>query len=509
MLAGLAACDAPLPGEPGDSSCSVTAPAPPARAPSSGRNRLLYTLAVDGLPQLWMLDLDAPAPAPVRIDATGTGPGPLFPGWERELGAAWSPAGGLVAVRLASGAFGPAPLGVIDVNAPGTVRDVGLRSTSATGPFQRHDEVWSPDGARLVAAGPSGVPVLVAQADGSGVTDLALDLADPSAPKWAPDGRHLGVSSGNQLYVTPADVAAPQRAGGPISFWGTAGTQVLSSLLDGAWEVFEAELGTGDVVQVDVDFAGFPALEYMPVFSADGAWLMLPGAGPRILGRGCSEPQALAPAIAGDPRATADGRYIVFTGSSQSGRQGESSAWVAELKHGAWEARHVFTPTAVPIPAVFQSTVARTRPRAAWRIGDYFGGDTFVVTDDHLVDPATFRAEGLRVEEFVSVQTYWFSGELERFAYLTADDQPVLRVIDLTDRHAPALLGELSVAPGRVLTRAQWSSDGSALAFAAVDAIAGTGVDVHVARIRNGVLEAPQLLGTTRNDPGSAFYWEP
>lgn len=520
LVALLAACDGPGPEGPDlDLECPTEAPTPSPRAPSSGRSRLVYAVAVDEKPQLFMIDLDAATPEPVRLDAVGTAPGPLLVNWDAALEGiwsppgVWSPAGNLVAVRLASGA-----LSVIDVNAPGAIRDIGLPA-SVDAPNPEHGElgldVWSPDGDRIVTLDPVQQRVRVAQADGSGTIDLFAGLGEMHHPSWAPDGRHVGVSVAgtdrpDRLFVTPADDDAPRFAAQAIYWWGIAGAQVLNAYGNGRWRVADVESGESSEVAVDIDGFSGSARNYTPTFSLDGSWMFVPGASPHMQRWGCQETATFdsEPAWAGDAVPTSDGRYIVFTGPDPTNASDRSSAWAAKrLPDGSWHTFVVFTPTSDPIYRVQDPIVARTGSRAAWRVGSIENGD-FVVTDENLLDPAMFRAEGLRVTDLERL--YWFSPELDRIAWVVDDARQILRVKDVSDPSAATLVGELAVPSNRLIVWAAWSSDGNALAFAATDPTLGTyDIDMYVTRIENGALEPPRLLGTTGYDGRTAFQWEP
>jgi hypothetical protein len=244
---------------------------------------------------------------------------------------------------------------------------------------------------------------------------------------------------------------------------------------------------------------------YQPVFSGDGAWMLVPGAPPQLRWRGCGAPELEdAPAWGLDAHATADGRYIVFTGPDQFGRPERSSAWAAELVDGRWRARHVYTPAG--FSQVHQPVVARSRSRAAWALGDTYARDELVITGEDLLDPETFRAEGIEGD----YELYAFSPELDRFAYTVGAGRTTVRALDVSDPSAASLVGEVTISSSTPIQWAEWSSDGNALAFATADpAGGGREAAIYVTRIRNGVLEPARSLGTTLTGFEVPAQWEP
>jgi Tol biopolymer transport system component len=507
--------------------CPDTAPEPSPRAPSSERNRLIYVVAVDDLPQLWMIDLDAETPAPVRLDAVGDAPGPLRPTWDDGLNGIWSPAGDLVAVTLDQ-----FMLSVIDVNTPGTLRDLGGVGTLPLVPYGREVGIWSPQGDRLVVLDWNRGDLRVVQADGSGTIDVPgpanrVNVVNP--PTWSPDGRHFGVSVYRGEFGGPAEVSVISvEDGAQIGAttvtnsetylrWGAAGTQLINLVneftpdtTEFSWDVTDADAHIREALTVPrVERASWvlPPDGYAPVFSGDGAWMFVPGAPPRIQWRGCGEPVlADAPAWGLDARATADGRHLVFTGPDELEQPERSSAWTAELIDGQWHARRVYTPTGTSLSTVHWPRVARTRSRAAWTMGYGFPGEVFVVTGDDLRDPRTFRADGLDGDYAL----YAFAPELDRFAYTVGATRTTVRVLDVNDPSAASVLGEATISSSTPIMWMAWSSDGSALAFATADP-AGGGREsaIYVTRIRNGVVEPARFLGTTLTGFQVPAQWEP
>jgi hypothetical protein len=235
--------------------------------------------------------------------------------------------------------------------------------------------------------------------------------------------------------------------------------------------------------------------------------MFAPGAPPRIQWLGCDERELQdAPAWGLDAHATADGRYIVFTGPEQFDRPDRSSAWTAELIDGHWRARHVYSPTDASFTLVHSPVVARTRSRAAWAVGDVYPRGVFVVTGDDLRDPKTFRAEGIEGD----YELHAFSPELDRFAYTVGATRTTVRVLDVADPSAASLVGEATISSSTPIMWIAWSSDGNALAFATGDpAGGGREAAIYVTRIRNGVLEPPRSLGTTLTGFEVPAQWEP
>jgi hypothetical protein len=486
--------------------CPTDVPEPSPRPASSGRNRLVYALVGNAPddPQLWMIDLDQATPTPLRID----GRGQLIRDWGSSFQGVWSPSGDRVAVRLNSG---ESVLGVIDLANPGVIRDVGLPIAGALPTPEHHGDVWSPESDRLVAIHPVLQEVRVANLLTGGTTVVATDLGVMDAAWFSPDGRYVGItlfpeSGASEFHVTPADENAPRLVAKSTFWWGAAGSQVIGSNEEFHWQVTDVEAD----VRVENTITG-EGNQRGPVFNSDGTWMLVPGdAPPRIRWRGCGECTQLdgAPAFARDARATADPRFIVFTGPSQFVEPDETSAWVAEHIDGRWRARHVFTPGAMAIPQVSEPVVSRTGSRAAWRFGAE-GSAMFVVTRDELRDPATFRVDALR--NGFPEPSHWFSGDLERFAYLMGSGSfPTLRVLDVTDPSAATLLGELTAPAGLTIGWVAWSAGGTALAFTARDrAVSTPGARIYVTRIVDGTLEAPRFLGTTLNNEWVAFQWAP
>lgn len=521
LTAGCSGSDAP------DATCPDTAPAPSPRAPSSLRSRLIYVIAVDNLPQLWMIDLDAETPEPVRLDAVGSGPGPLAPTWDNGRHGLWSPAGDLVAVVLDQ-----FMLNVIDVNAPGTLRDLGMVGTLPLVQVGRDLDIWSPEGDRLVVFDWNRSEFRVAQADGSGTVELPgpedrVNVPDP--PTWSPDGRHIGVSVYRGEFGGPADftvislddgahIAATSVTNfGLYPRWGAAGTQLINFVGEltpddtrFSWDITDVDAHIRKQLTVPIE-EGTSYIRrpdgYEPVFSGDGAWMFAPGAPPRIHWRGCGE-QVLeeAPAWGFDAQTTADGRHFVFIGPDPSGQFERSSAWTAELVDGQWRARLVYTPTDVSFSSVHSPIVARTRSRAAWPVGDVYPRSAFVVTGDDLRDPRTFLADGLEGD----YEVYAFAPELDRFAYTVGAARTTVRVMDVNDPSAASLLGEVTISSKTPIMWTAWSADGNALAFATADpAGGGRGAAIYVTRIRNGVVEPARFLGTTLTGFAVPAQWEP
>jgi hypothetical protein len=198
----------------------------------------------------------------------------------------------------------------------------------------------------------------------------------------------------------------------------------------------------------------------------------------------------------------------VFTGAQQYDLPNRSSAWGAELVDGHWRARQVYTSMEISFPfrgdGVEHPTVARTRSRAAWSvISGAILGEVFVVTGDEMREPRRFRA----VDRHGS---YWFSPELDRFAYVVGDELKTVRIMSLLDSSAVSVLGDLTIASLQPIVWGAWSQDGTAFAFATDDPTSfANPVEIYVARIRNGVLEPAQLLGATLDGPEWAAQWEP
>ncbi len=499
------ACTAPNPL--GGGVCPDEDPAPPPRPPPGGRARVAYVTTVNDLPQLWMLDLDQPAADPVRLDAIGSGPGPLAPQWGPSLVGIWSPAGGEIAVRLGDTQFGPAALGVIDVAAPGIVRNVGAMARVSFFPwFEAGEGVWSPEGDRLVAADRTADTVWVVRTDGGGETRVASDIGDPGDVSFSPDGRFVGISASDGtggFHVTPADAEAPREIARDSYWWGPAGSQVIGYLDEQHWEI--SDVGA-DVREVVPAAAGSP-----PVFSSDGAWLLSPGPPlPELRRRGCGEPIALAdaPRFVSEAKATADGNHIVFTGVLAGGGVDSSSAWVADRVGDTWQARQLYAPS-TPMRRVDWPIVSQTGARVAWLLGGN-STDRFLVTHENVRDPAAVTAAG--IVQPVVLGTYWFSPDLRRLAYLAGTAAaPTLRVLDIRDPSAPVLLGELAGPDGRPITWVTWSRTGNAFGYY-VDEVpleAPLVGDLYVVRVADGTLETPRLVGSTRNQMQVSFHWEP
>jgi hypothetical protein len=474
-----------------------------------------------------MIDLDVETPAPVRLDAVGDAPGPLRPTWDDGRNGIWSPAGDLVAVTLDQ-----LMLSVIDVNTPGTLRDLGGVGTLPLIPYGREVGIWSPQGDRLVVLDWNRGDLRVVQADGSGTIDIPgpanrVNVVNP--PTWSPDGRHFGVSVYRGELGGPADVSVISvEDGAQIGAttvtnsetylrWGTAGTQLINLVNEltpdtaaFSWDVTDADAHIREALTVAREERGMYVRMpdgYAPVFSGDGAAMFVPGEPPRILWRGCGE-QVLedAPAWGYEAHATADGRHIVFTGPDPSQQGAPSSAWTAEQVGGQWRARHVYAPADAGFSAVSSAVVARTRSRAAWGLGDVYPRGVFVVTGDDLRDPRTFRADGLEGD----YQLHAFSPELDRFAYTVGAGRTTVRVLDVNDPSAPSLLGEATISSSTPIMWTAWSSDGSALAFATADpAGGGREAAIYVTRIRNGVVEPARFLGTTLTGFSVPAQWEP
>jgi hypothetical protein len=280
----------------------------------------------------------------------------------------------------------------------------------------------------------------------------------------------------------------------------------------GNWRISDVETGFSE--ELDYDASG---TANQPVFSSDGSSTLIPGRSARIYRCGGTDMLDGAPELAVDARATADSRFVAFTGVVFKDDAGvdipdETSAWVAELIDGQWHARRVSAPLSTNLRAVHRAVVSQEGSRVAWLL-DGSGVHFFVITADDVRDPVRFLAEGLRVRfSDDDPPSYWFASHFERVAYLSGDrSAPAhVRVLDLADPSAPALLADLSAPDGKSIDWAAWSPDGTALAYGALDPMSTTlAVDIYVTRFRDGAFEPPRLLGTTLNRVGAAFQWEP
>ncbi|SNY59270.1 PD40 domain-containing protein [Paractinoplanes atraurantiacus] len=68
---------------------------------------------------------------------------------------------------------------------------------------------WSPLGARIATAGPSGVYLY--RADGTGAPRRVSDLPDATRLDWSPDGRTLAVAAGDDLWTVDLPTGARRR----------------------------------------------------------------------------------------------------------------------------------------------------------------------------------------------------------------------------------------------------------------------------------------------------------
>lgn len=465
---------------------------------------MAFTIAVNDLPQLWMLDLDQPNPDPVRLDAVGDLNGPLAALWGPALMGVWSPAGGQVAVRR--GGVGPgaaSSLGVIDVANPGTIRDLGLISAGLFPWFDQGERIWSPTGDRLVSVEYSDASLWVVNVDGSGGTRVMSGQGMLGEPSWSADGTHVGTSAWDnagvgRILATPADSEAPRELGTDFLRWGPAGSQAIVRDGENRWAALDLE---ADVRESIAAPAGT-----MPNFSGDGAWLLTPGApAVTVRRRGCGDPIALAGVgdFAYEGTATADGNHFAFGDTVGDGAR----LWVADRVGDTWETRLLYTPT-TPMPRADWPIASVTGSRIAWVLG---GNDTdrFLVTHDGVRDPVEVVAPDIGR---VLVGTYWFSPDLRRLAYLTNNPGAErVRVLDISDPNAPALLGELADPDGRPIKWVSWSRSGNALGYAVWEQPIMPPIvsDLFVTRIAAGALETPRFLGRTLNQAEVSFHWEP
>jgi hypothetical protein len=121
------------------------------------------------------------------------------------------------------------------------------------------DPEWSPDGTRIAFS--NFADIYVVNVDGSGLTDLTADVAEPSRsdnPSWSPDGSKIAYA-----YAGSIRVVAPNASGG---------TPIVSNLGE-VWEISYSPDGSKIAIVAD---ANGPLQEELFVVNADGTNLTRP-----------------------------------------------------------------------------------------------------------------------------------------------------------------------------------------------------------------------------------------
>jgi serine/threonine-protein kinase len=119
--------------------------------------------------------------------------------------------GSIYAIQSLGGVPPRRIVGPVSPSGPGSVNNQPAR-----------DATWSPDGSQIAFT--AGNRILVIQADGSGLRELATDY-EPHSLQWSPDGSRLAYVSGNSDFIhdetllgngAPSSIRLLRLSGGPV-----------------------------------------------------------------------------------------------------------------------------------------------------------------------------------------------------------------------------------------------------------------------------------------------------